>query len=193
MIICTYIHTYIKHFNLLENPKRIFQKKKINFNKIWAHVHDVVPQAAWWEGPGGSGCVQMLPGRLQIFSPHASSDFAVIWLRHYSGMSPCSRRRRSRFSSGLSATNNADKTGAGAARRAADEVAERHSAGEKKESGKEEGRRGAGGLLASRVKGQGPLKQHFGRLKLTAITSRTHSHTLRLTQRQNGLGFKQQH
>lgn len=142
---------------------------------------------AWWEWPGGSGLVGAAASRccpavsryfLHMLPVTLPSFGSVITLECllFSAARP--------LSSGLSAPNNADKTGAGAARRAANEVAEGHSVGEKKESSKEEG---GGGLLASRVKGQGPLKQHFGRLKLTAITSRTHSHTLRLTQRQNGL------
>lgn len=34
-----------------------------------------------------------------------------------------------------------------------------------------------GGTFSQEVKGQGPLNQHFGPLKLTAITSPTHTHT----------------
>lgn len=46
---------------------------------------------------------------------------------------------------------------------------ERHSQGERKEEG---------GTFSQEVKGQGPLNQHFGLLKLTAITSQTHTHSL---------------
>ena len=34
-----------------------------------------------------------------------------------------------------------------------------------------------GGTFSQEVKGQGPLNQHFGPLKLTAITSHTHTHS----------------
>lgn len=93
------------------------------------------------------------------------------------------------LSSGLSAPNNADKTGAGAARRAANEVAERHSAGEKKESSKEEG----GGTFSQQGQGSGALKTtlwsskaHSNYLSYTLTHTETHS-------KAEWAGFKQQH
>lgn len=184
-----YKHTYIKHFNLLENQKRIFKKKEkstsIKSGLMFMTSFHKRHRAAWWEGPGGRGLVGAAASRccpavsryflrmLPVTLPSLGSVITLECLLFSAFSRPLSatqRRQNRRWRCSPSGRRGGGGTFSGRE--------------ERKQRGG--GRGGTGGLLASGVKGQGPLKQHFGRLKLTAITSRTHSHTLRLTQRQNG-------